>query len=66
MLWFAGAAAKLLDAFPPGAEERTDPGLAKVVGSWAGLVGEDYLDANAERAALGIRDGRVPHATTTC
>ncbi|ADJ49576.1 amidase [Amycolatopsis mediterranei S699] len=56
VLWSSGAA-KLLDSFPPGSEERTDPGLRRVWELGKKWSASDYLDATAERAALGIRMG---------
>ncbi|MFD2470976.1 amidase [Amycolatopsis silviterrae] len=56
VLWCAGAA-KSLDAFPPGSEPRVDPGLRRVWEKGRTYSAGDYLDATAERAALGIRMG---------
>ncbi|HWD03983.1 MAG TPA: amidase [Amycolatopsis sp.] len=56
VLWSAGAA-KLLDSFPPGSEERVDPGLRRVWELGKTFSASDYLDATAVRAALGIRMG---------
>ncbi|MER6898986.1 amidase family protein, partial [Amycolatopsis sp. NPDC000740] len=56
VLWSAGAA-KSLDAFPPGSEPRVDPGLRRVWERGHTYSAGDYLDATAERAALGILMG---------
>ncbi|WP_370934388.1 amidase [Amycolatopsis sp. cg13] len=56
VLWSAGAA-KSLDAFPPGSELRVDPGLRRVWERGHTYSAGDYLDATAERAALGILMG---------
>jgi len=56
VLWSTGAA-KSLDAFPPGSEARVDPGLRRVWEAGRTYSASDYLDATAERAALGIRMG---------
>ncbi|WP_409185319.1 amidase [Amycolatopsis sp. VS8301801F10] len=56
VLWSAGAA-KSLDAFPPGSEPRVDPGLRRVWERGHTYSASDYLDATAERAALGILMG---------
>ncbi|EFL10630.1 amidase [Streptomyces sp. AA4] len=56
VLWSAGAA-KSLDAFPPGSEPRVDPGLRRVWEKGRTYSASDYLDATAERAALGILMG---------
>ncbi|MGW4058526.1 amidase [Amycolatopsis sp. NPDC004747] len=56
VLWSSGAA-KLLDSFPPGSADRTDPGLRRVWELGGKWTASDYLDATAERAALGIRMG---------
>ncbi|MBB1152972.1 MULTISPECIES: amidase [Amycolatopsis] len=56
VLWSAGAA-KSLEAFPPGSESRIDPGLRRVWEQGRTYSAGDYLDATAERAALGILMG---------
>ncbi|GAB3369974.1 amidase [Amycolatopsis echigonensis] len=56
VLWSAGAA-KSLEAFPPGSEQRVDPGLRRVWEKGRTYSASDYLDATAERAALGILMG---------
>ncbi|MFC3451214.1 amidase [Amycolatopsis speibonae] len=56
ILWSTGAA-KWLDTFPAGSAEMVDPGLRKVWEFGKTFSASDYLGANAERAALGIRMG---------
>ncbi|WP_326565851.1 amidase [Amycolatopsis rhabdoformis] len=56
VLWSTGAA-KMLDSFPPGSEDRVDPGLRRVWEQGKTYSASDYLDATAARAALGIRMG---------
>ncbi|OZM74289.1 amidase [Amycolatopsis antarctica] len=56
VLWSTGAA-KWLDTFPEGSAEKIDPGLRTVWEKGRTFSASDYLDANAERAALGIRMG---------
>jgi aspartyl-tRNA(Asn)/glutamyl-tRNA(Gln) amidotransferase subunit A len=56
LLWSTGAA-KWLDTFPAGSAELVDPGLRKVWEKGLTYSASDYLDANAQRAALGIRMG---------
>jgi aspartyl-tRNA(Asn)/glutamyl-tRNA(Gln) amidotransferase subunit A len=56
VLWSTGAA-KWLDTFPDGSAELVDPGLRKVWEKGRTYSASDYLDASAERAALGIRMG---------
>ncbi|WP_298180535.1 amidase [Saccharomonospora sp.] len=56
VLWSTGAA-KWLDSFPEGSEERVDPGLRKVWERGRTYSARDYLDATAERMALGIHMG---------
>ncbi|GAA3572926.1 amidase [Amycolatopsis ultiminotia] len=56
VLWSTGAA-KMLDSFPEGSEDRVDPGLRRVWEKGHTYSASDYLDASAERAALGIRMG---------
>ncbi|MEW2501465.1 amidase [Amycolatopsis sp. CA-161197] len=56
ILWSTGAA-KMLDSFPPGSEDRVDPGLRRVWEQGKTYSASDYLDATAARAALGILMG---------
>jgi aspartyl-tRNA(Asn)/glutamyl-tRNA(Gln) amidotransferase subunit A len=56
LLWSTGAA-KWLDTFPAGSAELVDPGLRKVWEKGLTYSASDYLDASADRAALGIRMG---------
>jgi aspartyl-tRNA(Asn)/glutamyl-tRNA(Gln) amidotransferase subunit A len=56
VLWSAGAA-QWLDSFPPGSEERIDPGLRAVWERGRTYSARDYLNATAERASLGIHMG---------
>jgi aspartyl-tRNA(Asn)/glutamyl-tRNA(Gln) amidotransferase subunit A len=56
VLWSTGAA-KWLDTFPAGSAELVDPGLRQVWEKGRTFSASDYLDANAERAALGIKMG---------
>ncbi|CAM2925274.1 amidase [Saccharomonospora xinjiangensis] len=56
VLWSTGAA-KWLDSFPPGSEDDVDPGLREVWERGRTYSASDYLEANAERAALGIHMG---------
>lgn len=56
VLWSTGAA-KWLDTFPPGSEERVDPGLRRVWEQGRTYSASDYLEATATRAALGIHMG---------
>ncbi|TLW91975.1 amidase [Saccharomonospora piscinae] len=56
VLWATGAA-KWLDSFPAGSEERVDPGLRQVWERGRTYSAGDYLDAMAARAALGIHMG---------
>ncbi|MEV4598909.1 amidase [Amycolatopsis sp. NPDC049253] len=56
ILWSTGAA-KLLDSFPPGSEDRVDPGLRRVWEQGKTYSASDYLDATAARASLGILMG---------
>ncbi|MEU9686501.1 amidase [Amycolatopsis japonica] len=56
ILWSTGAA-KWLDTFPAGSENKVDPGLRKVWEFGKTFSASDYLGANAERAALGILMG---------
>ncbi|WP_414635809.1 amidase [Amycolatopsis sp.] len=56
ILWSTGAA-QWLNTFPPGSEERIDPGLRRVWQQGRTYSASDYLAANAERAALGILMG---------
>ncbi|WAL66842.1 amidase [Amycolatopsis cynarae] len=56
VLWSAGAA-QWLDTFPPGCEEKIDPGLRRVWEQGRRHSAADYLRATGERAALGILMG---------
>ncbi|WP_199432399.1 amidase [Qaidamihabitans albus] len=56
VLWSAGAA-KWLDTFPAGSEERVDPALRKVWQQGHTYSASDYLEASAIRSALGIHMG---------
>jgi aspartyl-tRNA(Asn)/glutamyl-tRNA(Gln) amidotransferase subunit A len=57
VLWFSGAA-KALEHLPPGAAEQLDPGLKEVVAEGRALSALDYLEAMAQRMALGCAMGR--------
>lgn len=56
VLWSTGAA-QWLNTFPPGSEEKIDPGLRRVWQQGRTYSAADYLAANADRAALGILMG---------
>ncbi len=56
VLWFTGAG-KVLAAYGEDALDEVDPGLAAEVRAHAGDTAQDYLDAMAERMALGVRMG---------
>jgi aspartyl-tRNA(Asn)/glutamyl-tRNA(Gln) amidotransferase subunit A len=56
VLWSTGAA-KWLDTFPSGSDELVDPGLRWLWEKGRTYSASEYLDASAERAALGIRMG---------
>jgi len=56
VLWSTGAA-QWLNTFPPGSEEKVDPGLRRVWEQGRTHSAADYLAATAERAALGILMG---------
>jgi len=56
VLWSTGAA-KWLSTFPEGSDKLVDPGLRRVWEQGLTYSASDYLDANAERAALGIKMG---------
>lgn len=56
VLWSTGAA-KWLDSFPEGSGHRVDPGLRRVWERGRTYSARDYLDATAERMALGIHMG---------
>lgn len=56
VLWSTGAA-QWLDTFPPGSEEKVDPGLRRVWHQGKTYSAADYLTATGERAALGILMG---------
>lgn len=55
-LWFAGAA-KVLEHFTAEQRERLDPGLREVAEEGAGVSALEYLEAVAERMALGVAMG---------
>jgi aspartyl-tRNA(Asn)/glutamyl-tRNA(Gln) amidotransferase subunit A len=57
VLWFSGAA-KSLERLSPAQWEQVDPGLAEVAEEGRTMSALDYLDAVAERMALGSRMGR--------
>jgi aspartyl-tRNA(Asn)/glutamyl-tRNA(Gln) amidotransferase subunit A len=57
VLWFSGAA-KALEHLPPDAAERLDLGLQEVVAEGRTLSALDYLEAMAQRMALGCAMGR--------
>ena len=56
VLWFTGAG-KVLAGYGEGALAEVDPGLAAGVRAHAGDSAQDYLDAMAERMALGVTMG---------
>ncbi|HJQ47813.1 MAG TPA: amidase [Amycolatopsis sp.] len=56
VLWSTGAA-QWLNTFPPGSEEKVDPGLRRVWEQGRTHSAADYLAASGERAALGILMG---------
>lgn len=56
IMWCTGAA-KWLNTFPAGSEEKIDRGLRKVWEQGLTYSAMDLLGANADRAALGIRMG---------
>lgn len=61
-LWFTGAA-KVIDAYGPGARERIDPGLRSAIEEFGDrATAADYLDAVAVRADLGRVMGEL-HTT---
>jgi aspartyl-tRNA(Asn)/glutamyl-tRNA(Gln) amidotransferase subunit A len=55
-LWFAGAA-KVLDAYGPGAINEVDPALRSGVESLGRISASEFLDATAVRMDLGVRMG---------
>ena len=57
VLWFCGAA-KAVDSVPPERRALLDPGLREVVEAGRAFSVSDYLDATAQRAALGAAAGR--------
>jgi aspartyl-tRNA(Asn)/glutamyl-tRNA(Gln) amidotransferase subunit A len=57
VLWFSGAA-KALEHLPPDAAEMLDQGLQEVVAEGRALSALDYLEAMAQRMALGCAMGR--------
>ncbi|MQA08209.1 MAG: amidase [Pseudonocardiaceae bacterium] len=56
VLWSAGAA-KWLDTFPPELASEVDPELRRVWEHGKTFSASDYLEANGQRAALGIEMG---------
>ncbi|WP_152364562.1 amidase [Microlunatus speluncae] len=58
VLWFAGAA-KVLEAYGPGIEDRIDPGLRRGAEYGRTLSASDYLDATAVRMRLGTLMGEL-------
>jgi aspartyl-tRNA(Asn)/glutamyl-tRNA(Gln) amidotransferase subunit A len=56
VLWTTGAA-KWLNTFPEGSAEVVDPGLRRVWEQGDTHSAADYLEASAQRAALGIHMG---------
>lgn len=59
VLWFAGAD-KVIEGYGPGAIERIDPGLRAAIEEFgAGASASAYLDATAQRMALGKRMGAL-------
>ncbi|WP_406022230.1 amidase [Nocardioides sp. NBC_00850] len=57
VLWFCGAA-KVLDAYPPGAIDKIDPLLREGIETKGRGSAADYLDATAVRMDLGRLMGR--------
>lgn len=58
-LWFTGAA-KVVDAFGPGARDQIDPGLRSAIEEFGDpATVTDYLDATAVRAEWGLRLGAL-------
>lgn len=57
VLWFSGAA-KALEHVTPQQWQLVDPGLREVRAEGCEMSALDYLDAVAERMALGVRMGR--------
>ena len=57
VLWFSGAA-KALAQLPPDVMDHLDPGLQEVVAEGRALSALDYLEATAQRMALGCAMGR--------
>lgn len=57
VFWFAGAA-KVLEAYGPGAIERVDPVLRRCIERSGEISASDFLDATAVRMDLGVRMGR--------
>ncbi|MGQ7787620.1 amidase [Nesterenkonia sp. K-15-9-6] len=56
ILWFTGAA-KVLEAFGPGAVDHVDPGLRAGIEQYGDASALDYLGATATRMDLGVRMG---------
>jgi aspartyl-tRNA(Asn)/glutamyl-tRNA(Gln) amidotransferase subunit A len=57
VLWFAGAA-KAVEHLPPDRQALLDPGLREVAEEGRSLSALDYLEATAQRMALGSAMGR--------
>ena len=57
VLWFAGVA-KVLAAYPRDRRSELDPGLAEVAALGESYSAMDYLEATAQRMALGIAMGK--------
>lgn len=56
VLWFTGAA-KVLEAYGPGALDRVDPGLRAGIEQYIDSSALEYLDATAVRMAMGVTMG---------
>ncbi|PRZ17520.1 amidase [Nesterenkonia sandarakina] len=56
VLWFTGAA-KVLEAYGPGALEQVDPGLRAGIEQYADASALDYLSATGVRMDMGVRMG---------
>jgi aspartyl-tRNA(Asn)/glutamyl-tRNA(Gln) amidotransferase subunit A len=57
VLWFAGVA-KVLEAYPAERRGEVEPALAEVAELGAGYSAMDYLEATAQRMALGVAMAR--------
>lgn len=57
VLWYAGAA-KVLAAYPSERRAEADPALVEVVAEGERFSALDYLEATAQRMALGVSMGR--------